>query len=138
MLVYIIIRRSYDGLLRVGFLRRAGGDGGVIGSRLLPDTFQLCGVRLFQHLPVGGLNLGLVALVIVVADHGIQRQPQSQQKQHCRKDDLQIPSLHVFSPDCAAPEFPPGQMKDAHLDFLRVVMTMQAAEPAMSRMPARP
>lgn len=97
-LVNIIFRCCTNGCLRVGFLRSPGGNGFVVRHRTFPDAFYFCGIRLFQHFPVFGLYPGLVPPDIPVADNGIQRQPQCQQKQHSRQKYLQISPLHVLPP----------------------------------------
>ena len=97
-LVNIIFRSKSNGCLGVGFLRSPGGNGFVVRHRFFPDAVQLGGVRLFQHFPVFGLYPGLVPPDIPVADNGIHRQPQCQQKQHSRQKYLQISPLHVLPP----------------------------------------
>ena len=95
-LVNIIFRSKSNGCLRVGFLRSPGGNGFVVRHRTFPDAIQLGDVRLFQHLPVFGLYPGLVPPDIPVADNGVQRQPQCQQKQRGRQKHLPMSPLHVL------------------------------------------
>lgn len=95
-LVNIIFRSKSNGCLGVGLLCRSGGDGFVVRHRTFPDAFYFCGIRLFQHLPVFGLYPGLVPPDIPVADNGVQRQPQCQQKQRGRQKYLPMSPLHVL------------------------------------------
>ena len=95
-LVNIIFRSKSNGCLGVGLLCRSGGDGFVVRHRTFPDAFYFCGIRLFQHFPVFGLYPGLVPPDIPVADNGIQRQPQCQQKQRGRQKYLPMSPLHVL------------------------------------------
>ncbi len=42
-------------------------------------------IRLLHDLLVGGMNLGSVFLIYIIADNGIQRQSQGQQKRNKRQ-----------------------------------------------------
>ena len=92
----IVLRCRQDGFLRVGFHRRAGDYGFVVGDCQLPDTVKLSGIRLGHHFLILRFDQGLVFLVIQVADNGIQGQKQCKQENDTGDDDADVPSFHVL------------------------------------------